>query len=212
VRCSDCTLHSQIATGPFWPRWPVLRLLIPVTSPTSNGSPRTPGRGSHRECHAARSHAGPRNPRAAVCQAAPCASHRGQCLRVGPPGCRLGPPWSGTDRPAPQNTNIADPRRSPAAIATDGGGRSSDSLPGSRIFSGSLSATSVTPRTFLRCYTSPAASFSCEVYEMASSSRRHLRPQHAAGTEAGLHEARYLDLRFLEQGFQSDSGGARDCA
>ena len=52
--------------------------------------------------------------------------------------------------------------------ATDGGGRSSDSLPGSRIFGGSLSATSVTPRTFLRCYTSPAASFSCEVYEMAS--------------------------------------------
>jgi hypothetical protein len=25
-----------------------------------------------------------------------------------------------------------------------------------------------TPRIFLRCYTSPAASFSCEVYEMAS--------------------------------------------
>src|SRR5262249_28533974 len=53
--------------------------------------------------------------------------------------------------------------------ATDGGGRSSDSLPGSRIFGGSLSATSDTPRIFLRCYTSPAASFSCEVYEMASS-------------------------------------------
>ena len=53
-------------------------------------------------------------------------------------------------------------------VATDGGGRSSDSLPGSRIFGGSLSATSVTPRIFLRCYTSPAASFSCEVYEMAS--------------------------------------------
>lgn len=30
-------------------------------------------RGSHRECHAARSHPGPRNPRAAVCQAVPCA-------------------------------------------------------------------------------------------------------------------------------------------
>jgi hypothetical protein len=40
---------------------------------------------------------------------------RGQRLRVGPPGCRPGPPWRGTDRPAPQNTNIADPRRSPAA-------------------------------------------------------------------------------------------------
>ena len=50
-----------------------------------------------------------------VCQAVPCASHRGQRLRVGPPGCRPGPPRRGTDRPAPQNTNIADPRRSPAA-------------------------------------------------------------------------------------------------
>ena len=43
------------------------------------------------------------------------ASHRGQRLRVGPPRCRPGPPRRGTDRPAPQNTNIADPRRSPAA-------------------------------------------------------------------------------------------------
>ena len=33
----------------------------------------------------------------------------------GPPGCRPGPPRRGTDRPAPQNTNIANPRRSPAA-------------------------------------------------------------------------------------------------
>ena len=28
--------HSQIVTGPFWPGWPFLLLLIPVTSPTSN--------------------------------------------------------------------------------------------------------------------------------------------------------------------------------
>ena len=41
--------------------------------------------------------------------------------------------------------------------ATDGGGRSSDSLPGSRTSGGSLSATSDTPRIFLRCCTSPAA-------------------------------------------------------
>src|SRR4029079_1904536 len=30
-------------------------------------------------------------------------------------GCRPGSPWRGTDRPAPQNANIADPRRSPPA-------------------------------------------------------------------------------------------------
>jgi hypothetical protein len=29
--------NSQIATGPFWPEWPFLLLLIPVISPMSNG-------------------------------------------------------------------------------------------------------------------------------------------------------------------------------
>ena len=43
------------------------------------------------------------------------------------------------------------------SAATDGGGRSSDSLSGSRTSGGSLSATRDTPRIFLRCYTSPAA-------------------------------------------------------
>jgi Putative transposase of IS4/5 family (DUF4096)/Transposase DDE domain len=53
-------------------------------------------------------------------------------------------------------------------VATCGGGRSSDCLPGSRTFAGSLSVTTDSPRIFSGCYTSPAASFSCEVYEMAS--------------------------------------------
>ena len=52
----------------------------------------------------------------------------------------------------------------------DGGGRSSDSLPGSRTFGGSSSATSDSPRTSWGCSTSPAASSSYEVYEMASRS------------------------------------------
>jgi predicted alpha/beta superfamily hydrolase len=38
---------------------------------------------------------------------------------------------------------------------------------GSRTFGGSSSATSDSPRTFSGCYTSPAASFCCEVCEMA---------------------------------------------
>jgi hypothetical protein len=68
-----------------------------------------------------------------------------------------------------RRTRTSRTRTVAPCVATDGGGRSSDSLPGSRIFGGSLSATSDTPRIFLRCYTSPAASFFCEVYEMASS-------------------------------------------
>src|SRR5687767_2470912 len=39
------------------------------------------------------------------------------------PGCRPGPPRRGTDRPAPQNTNIADPKTVARCVATDGGGR-----------------------------------------------------------------------------------------
>ena len=42
------------------------------------------------------------------------------------------------------------------SVATDGGGRSSDSLPGSRTFVGSSCAMSAAPRTFSGCYTSPA--------------------------------------------------------
>jgi hypothetical protein len=49
------------------------------------------------------------------------------------------------------------PKTVALCVATDGGGRSSDSLPGSRTSVGSLSATSDTPRIFLRCYTWPAA-------------------------------------------------------
>jgi hypothetical protein len=79
---------------------------------------------------------------------------------------------------------IAPHRRTRTSRTQDGrplrryrrGGRLSDFLPGSRIFGGSLSATSDTPRIFLRCYTSPAASFSCEVYEMASSWTAARRP------------------------------------
>src|SRR5262249_61502403 len=54
-------------------------------------------------------------------------------------------------------------------VATNGAGRSSDCLPGSRTFGGSWCAMSDSPRTFSGCYTWPAASFCCEVYEMASS-------------------------------------------
>ncbi len=52
--------------------------------------------------------------------------------------------------------------------ATDGDGRSNDSLPGCRTFGGSSCAMSASPRTFSGCSTSPAASFCCGVYEMAS--------------------------------------------
>jgi hypothetical protein len=54
-------------------------------------------------------------------------------------------------------------------VATDGGGKSSDSLPGSRTFGGLSCAMSGSPRIFLGCYTWPAASFCCGVYEMTSS-------------------------------------------
>ena len=46
-------------------------------------------------------------------------------------------------------------------VATAGGGRSSDSLPGSRTFAGSSCATSDSQRTFSGCYALPAASFCC---------------------------------------------------
>ena len=48
-------------------------------------------------------------------------------------------------------------------VATNGGGRSNDSLPGSRTFDGSSCAMNDWPRTFLGCYTWPAASFCCGV-------------------------------------------------
>jgi transposase len=55
-------------------------------------------------------------------------------------------------------------------VATNGGGRSSASLPGSRTFGGSSCVMNDWPRTFSGCYTWPAASFCCGVCEMASSS------------------------------------------
>ena len=50
-----------------------------------------------------------------------------------------------------------------------GGERSNGSLPGFRTSDDSWCGMSDSPRTFLGCYTSPAASSCCEVYEMASS-------------------------------------------
>ena len=77
------------------------------------------------------------------------------------PGSR----WRATDRPAPQNetSRIQDGR---PRNANDRDGESTDSLPGSRTFGGSSSGMTDTPIIFLRCYTSPAASFSCEGNEM----------------------------------------------
>src|SRR5262245_44291986 len=54
------------------------------------------------------------------------------------------------------------------SVATVGGGRSSDSLLGSRTFDDTSCAVSHSPRTFSGCYTWPAALFCCEVCEMPS--------------------------------------------
>src|SRR4029453_13672255 len=66
---------------------------------------------------------------------------------------------------------LAEPVRradGPGRPSTNGDGRPSDSLPGSRTFGGSSCAMNDWPRTFSGCYTWPAASFCCGAYEMAS--------------------------------------------
>ena len=75
----------------------------------------------------------------------------------------------GVELIAPHRSTRKQRRKTVArCVATDGGGRSNDSLPGSRTFGGLSCAMSDSPRTSSGCYTWPAASFCCGVYEMAS--------------------------------------------
>ena len=61
---------------------------------------------------------------------------------------------------------IADCQGRPVAVHVE------SALRGFRTFGGSSCVTSDSPRTFSGYYTWPAASFHCEVYEMASNVQR----------------------------------------
>ena len=74
---------------------------------------------------------------------------------------RHGHPWTanravlnGILSIAPHRTSRNSGRETAVrCVDTDGSGRSSDSLPGSRTFAGSLYAMSDSPRAFSECYT-----------------------------------------------------------
>ena len=77
-------------------------------------------------------------------------------------GCGTGAPWRGTDRATPEDPEIADARRSPAAsLPTAAESRTTLCLV--QNFRRIVVRYERWPRTFSGCYTWPAASFCCGV-------------------------------------------------